>query len=251
MPDFSVHKLGKLAPKHDVKRLKLEKYLPLAEPPEEVHWGAGISDWGMLGNDRLGDCTIASVAHAVQLDMHEVGLPWDDSVGQDEVLKYYQQWCGYNPTDPATDQGAAEVDVLNSWRKDGFSGHKLIAYADPNVENSLHVKQSIALFGGLYIGLNLPFSAATQGEWEVVGDGKTGDSAPGSWGGHAVYVIGYDAGYLTCITWGQSLRMSWSFFQTYCDEAHTLFQDTWMKKETAPSGFLWADLEADLQQIVG
>jgi hypothetical protein len=253
MPDFSGHKLGKLAPKTDEKRLKLGKYLKpeLAAPPVELNWGDGVTDWGMLGNDTLGDCTIAGVGHAVQSAMHAVGIAWDSSVETDEVIKYYEFWCGYNPADPTTDQGGVEVDVLNNWRKLRYAGHQLVAYADPEIADTLHIKQSIALFGGVYIGLALPLSAQNQDVWQVVGDGQTGASAPGSWGGHAVYVVGYSPEFLTCITWGQELQMSWDFFRAYADEAHTLFLGMWVENKTAPSGFDWAQLETDLTAIVG
>ncbi|HYB25349.1 MAG TPA: hypothetical protein VEF89_01915 [Solirubrobacteraceae bacterium] len=36
------------------------------------------------------------------------------------------------------------------------------------------------------IGIALPVTAQGQTEWTVVGDGKTGNSAPGSWGGHGI-----------------------------------------------------------------
>ncbi len=195
MADFSKLKLGKLPPKLDHRTLRFAKYLTPAvpAPPDAIDWTEGVKDWGMLLNDSLGDCTIAAVAHAVQVWMKDVGFPWDASVTDPEVLKYYEWWAGYNPTDPSTDQGAYELDILNNWRKNQYAGHKLIAYADPVVTNLVHIKQSIALFGGVYIGLGLPVTAQSQEEWDVVGDGQTGDSAPGSWGGHAVWVPAYNS----------------------------------------------------------
>jgi hypothetical protein len=52
----------------------------------------------------------------------------------------------------------------------------------------------------------------------VFGDG-TGHAAPGSWGGHAVAVAGFDAEGLTVVTWGRLQRMDWAFWAKYADEA--------------------------------
>ena len=40
----------------------------------------------------------------------------------------------------------------------------------------------------------------------------SGDDAPGSWGGHAVDVVGYDDAGLTVVSWGALLRASWDFW---------------------------------------
>src|SRR5580765_414294 len=103
MPDFSAKKLGKLAPKLDDKRLKLVSYVKSTAlpPPDKVDWTIGISDWGELGNDVLGDCTIAGVAHAIQVWTKNNGVPWDDTVGEANTIAYYELWCGYNPSDAA------------------------------------------------------------------------------------------------------------------------------------------------------
>lgn len=197
----------------------------------------------MMANDMLGDCTIAAVAHAVQVWTAATGSPVTaaDSV----VVNYYSLWDGYVPGDPATDQGGVETDVLDKWRKDpdGFHGYKLLAYADPDPGNRDHIKQSVVLFGGVYIGLNLPISAQSQigSLWEYVG------GRPGTWGGHAVFVAGYDAEGLTCITWGKLQKMTWEFWSRYCDEAHTLLSDIWMN--SAPADFHYTNLYNDLQAL--
>ncbi len=257
MADFSKLKLGKLPPKLDPRTLRLAKYLSadLPAPPDSVDWTAGIKDWGMLGNDVLGDCTVAAVAHAVQVWMANVGWPWDPSVDAAEVIKYYSWWAGYNPADPSSDQGAVELNILNDWRKMDYAGHKLLSYADPDPLNHTHVQQSIALFGGVYIGLALPFSAQSQEIWDVVGDPtKDPDSMPGSWGGHAVYVPAYKHNteghaLYRAITWGQLIPITERFWNAYVDETHTLLGGMFLEKNVAPSGFGMTALEADLAEV--
>jgi len=165
------------------------------------------------------------------------------------IESYYENWDGYIPTDPSTDRGGIELDVLNHWKKNGFDGHALLAFADPNPAKLVEIRQSIALFGGVYIGLSLPITAQTQDVWDVVPNGGA-KSKPGSWGGHCVFVPKYDAKGFTCITWGQRKTMTLAFWKKYCDEAHTLFGQDWLSAKGSPAGFDQAQLQSDLKAIV-
>jgi hypothetical protein len=249
MADHSKMKLGRKAIKTDSRTLKLGDYLTpgLPPPPPSADWTRGISAWGMMLNDTLGDCTIAACGHAVQV--------WTANTGSEVTLpnatieKYYEEWDGYVPGDPSTDNGGIELDVLNDWKKQGLAGHKLMAFADPRFANLTEVRQSIALFGGVYIGLAMPLTAQTQDVWDVVAGGGP-DTEPGSWGGHAVFVPMYDRNGFTCITWGQQKIMTVAFWNQYCDEAHTLLSEDWLSANDSPSGFDQAQLLADLKAIV-
>lgn len=234
-------KLGKKPARHDERTLKLASYLkPLPTPPTSCDYTKGVVDWGMMLNDTLGDCTIAGVGHAVQVwtlnRTGEVTVP--DSV----ILQYYEQWDGYNPADSSTDQGGVELDVLNKWRKAGFDGHALLAYADLEIAKHEHVMQSVFIFGGLYIGLNLPLSAQNQSAWDVV-EGPDGE--PGSWGGHAVFVPGYNPTGPFCITWGAIKQMTWKFWDKYVDEAHALLSADFANGDAVDM----ATLQRDLREV--
>ena len=71
-----------------------------------------------------------------------------------------------------------------------------------------------------------------------------GDGA-GSRGRPCGAVIAYDARGLTCITWGALKRMTWAFWDAYCDEAYACLSRDWAAAR-APSGFDWAAFDADL-----
>ncbi len=248
MVDHSHMKLGRKAVKTDSRTLRLAKYMTSALPPAPAakDWTKGITNWGMMLNDKLGCCTIAAAAHAVQVwsadASTEVTLP------DAQVLLYYEKWDGYNPKEPNTDQGGVELDVLNDWQKGGFDKHKLVAYADPAFANLEQIRQAINLFGGVYIGLSLPITAQTQAVWDVVPNGGA-NAKPGSWGGHAVFVPAYDANGFTCITWGQLKTMTVAFWNEYVDEAHALLSHDWLAAKGSPSGFNLSQLKADLGQI--
>ena len=56
--------MGKLPKKEDRRNLQLSKYLiELPEPPEEHDQTKGQENWGMMANDRAGDCTCAAAGH--------------------------------------------------------------------------------------------------------------------------------------------------------------------------------------------
>ncbi len=242
MADHSRMKLGKKPRRFDRRTLRLARYLTpaLPLPPPAVTNSQGITSWGMMLNDTLGDCTIAGVAHAIQVWTLSKGS--EVTVPDPTVLQFYEQWDGYDPNNPGSDQGGVELDVLNDWRQNGFDGHPLLAFADPDTQDTLHVQQAIALFGGLYIGVQLPISAQTQDVWDV---DTSPNGKPGSWGGHCVFVPDYDATGLTCITWGAPKKMTWGFWGTYCDEAHALLSPDWQP----PAGFDMAALQADLTAV--
>lgn len=240
-------KLGRQAARLDPRTLRLASYLPKTLPaaPESVDWTSGEVSFGMLANDRLGDCTIAGIGHLIQVQSAATGPRVDFADSQ--VLDYYSRWAGYVPGDSSTDNGAVELDVLNRWRAspDGFLGWKLNAYADPDPRNAEHVRQAVWRFAALYIGLGLPLTAQDQDVWDYVPGTK--NNQPWSWGGHCVVVCGYDPEHLTCVTWGGLKRMTWEFWRRYCEESHALLTDIWASR--APADFALPDLESDLRSV--
>lgn len=259
MIDFSQIKLGRKAIKHDSRTLRLENYLDtdLAPAPPAVNWSCGVVDWGMLKNDKLGDCTIAGALHGVMVWAKNLNVPvnFTDAI----AVQYYSLWCGYNPSNPDTDQGGILLDIVKDWKAQTLDNFQLSAFASVNPQNIEHVKQAINLFGGLYIGVALPLSAQGQSEWDVVStltwfsrlfSGQVkGNTDPGSWGGHCVYVVGYDAETVTVITWGILLKMTWAFWRTYVDEAYALLSPTWVGTKGSPHGLNMTQLNEDLHKI--
>jgi hypothetical protein len=246
--DYSQMKLGRTAVITDSRTLRLSKYLSPNLPPAPLarDWTKGIVDWGMMLNDKLGCCTIAAAAHAVQVWSANVSS--EATVPDAQIQQYYEQWNGYSPNDPKTDCGGFELNVLTKWQKGGFATHKLVAFADPAFANLAQIRQAINLFGGVYIGVALPISAQTQDVWDVVPNGGA-NAASGSWGGHAVFVPKYDAAGFTCITWGELKTMTVAFWSAYVDEAHALLSHDWIARKGSPSGFKLTALKDDLSLI--
>lgn len=249
--------LGRRPARFDFRTLRFAKYASLSDlPPAPLskNWGEAVGiDLGMMGNDAVGDCTCAALAHAIQTwtaNGSNIALPHGElELDAASVLDMYSKITGYNPNDPETDQGAVELDVLRYVKRFGFSGLPIDAFVSIEPMNHDHVRQAIALFGGVYIGVALPISAQDQAVW-TDDDRFDKSGAPGSWGGHAVWVPSYDVDGVTCVTWGGLQRMTWGFWDSYVDEAYALLSSVWAPPEgLSPSGFKFAELSADLASL--
>ena len=244
------YKLGKTPVRQDPRTLRLARYMrDLPEPPDMVDWGRAVPHWGMMANDVLGDCTCAAVGHLIQT-WSANALEAELTIPDDDIIALYKAVSLYSPEDPASDEGAAELDVLRFWRAHKIGGVNIAAFAAIETNKTRLVRQAIDLFGGIYVGLQLPKSCEDEELWAIPPDGPVGLGEPGSLGGHAVIVIAYDEDGLECITWGARQRMSWPFWATYCDEAYAVLSPEWIEAQgIAPCGFDFAQLQHDLAEI--
>src|SRR5579863_2662085 len=249
-------KLGKLPPRRDPRTLMLASYITgaLPAPPASFDLTAKVgASWGMMDNDQIGDCTCAAAGHLL--------MEWTANAGKKmftptdkQIVAAYSAITGYNPTTGANDNGAVEIDVLNYWRQSGIAGHKIGAYVATEPANHNDIMDAVCVFEGCYIGLGLPISAQAQVQnhqpWSVPPGGTTGDGAPGSWGGHAVPIVAYDARGVTCVTWGALQVMTWTFWEAYCNEAYAIISPDYLNgKQQAPSGFNLDQLQEDLADL--
>jgi hypothetical protein len=250
--DHAAMKLGKQAARHDPRTLQFAKYLveeALPPPPASEDWAKKVAKWPMMANDRIGDCTCAAAGHMIEQWTTYSGAPVVLSATQ--IVAAYSAITGYDPKEPASDRGAVEIDVLNYWRKTGFNTHRIEGYVALEPGSHVHVEDAVLIFGNCYIGLALPVSAQRQNVWAVPPGGAVGPGAPGSWGGHAVPVVAYDSRGLTVITWGMVQRMTWGFWDAYCDEAYAVLSNDWISKvnRKAPNQFDFKTLRADLAAL--
>jgi hypothetical protein len=244
------YRLGKQEPRHDPRTFQLARYLTDELPPAPAHvsWAEKVEHWGMLANDRYGDCVPVGALHLAQNWTAYASTEYVPA--EQDALAAYTAMTGFDPNDPSTDNGTVMLDALNYWRRAGIAGHQIMAYAACEPGNVEHIKDSIHLFAGSYVGMSLPRSAQGQQVWSVPPQGPVGDGRPGSWGGHCVPIIAYSSRRLICVTWGQLKPMTWRFFRTYCDEAYAALSDDWLRADrVAPNGFDLDELKKDLASI--
>src|SRR5579864_1856244 len=127
------YKFGKHPPKLDYRTLRFKSYLTpaLAAPPasydvlaKRVYPALNTHDAAVLfpmdGNDRLGDCTIAALAHA---DTVFEGMVGDRDIWPEtKVVELYKKLTG------GADTGLNMLDVLNYWHKHKAAGDKIRAF---------------------------------------------------------------------------------------------------------------------------
>ena len=250
VPLAATVKLGKLPAYVDPRSLSLAHYLDrevLPAPPPALDLSTQVPEWPMYANDRLGDCTTAAAGHMIEA-WTATASGATVEVTEAAVLDAYD---AVKIVDPATgEEGAVELDVLKLWRSGGIGGHRIGAFARVARDDRDLVVTGTWLFGGLYIGLQLPLRAGDQDVWDWTGR-LDGPDAPGSWGGHAVDVVAYDEGGVTVVTWGALKRMTWAFWDRYCDEAWCVLSADYLVAGRSPAGFDLEALRHDLRLVTG
>lgn len=243
-------RLGKKPAVHDSRTLRLSAFVErsaLADLPGRVTWSAKVRDWPMYRNDEIGCCATAGPAHQVQAwTANDASREATPSV--DDVLAEYRAISGWDgvPGSP-TDTGCMMLDVMSRWRNRGLFGHRIGAFAAVDLHNADLLRFGIHRFGGVAIGVMLP--DAVQGQdnsvpWQAPQRiPNFGEWSPGSWGGHYIIAVDYDADWITVVTWGGLKKMSRHFCDAYCDEAYVQFARDWIGPDnTAPNGIKALDL---------
>jgi hypothetical protein len=242
---MAAYRFGKHPPKHDYRTLRLGTYLTSAAPPAAydvlatVYKKLGVSDptklFPMDANDRLGDCTIAALAHAITAYCGLVGKK--KIMAQPAVTKLYLHLTG------GIDSGLNELDVLNYWRQQSVDGVEILGYAKIDPKNHAHVQQAIQLFGGVYLGFQVQQNAIQEFDAR-----QPWTPGPLTTDGHAVYAVSYDQNGVTVLTWGNTQQATWAWWDECVDEAYAILPPEAKQADFAP-GFDFAQLQADLAQV--
>lgn len=247
-------KLGRPFPSpKDPRTLRFANYVTILPPvPPSCDYGDKVKLWGMLANDKLGDCTAAGILHMLMLQRSQNNFQvfYQDA----DAIDLYSKTCGYVPGHPETDMGGIEIDILKQWRKNPIQGCELIAFASVDPKNWEHVKLAHYLAGSLYMGVSLPLSAQKPGLWADTND------EPGGWGGHCMVTSAYkekrglcsffSSKTITAITWGTTQEITQKWLAKYCDELWVPVTSAWFSKAgMAPNGFDMDTLLADVKQV--
>ncbi len=241
------YRFGKHPPKIDYRTPRLAAYLsPTIPPPppaenlltrvcDNLKLTDPIKLFPMDANDRLGDCTIAALAHAETVYGGLIGK--QRIMKEQAVVKLYMQLSG------GVDSGLNELDVLNYWHQHPVSGDEIQSFVSVSPKNHLHVQQAIHLFGGVYLGFQVQENCLEEfNAHQPWTPGKLTTD------GHAVYAVGYDATGVTVLTWGNTQVGTWDWWDECVDEAYAILPPEALKAGFCP-GFDGPQLQADLAGV--
>jgi len=245
---MSSYRFGKHAPKQDYRTLRFRSYLTPALPPPpasassltRVYKNLGTTDptklFPMDGNDTLGDCTIAGVAHAITAFRGLVGKK-KTIMTKLAVVKLYMHLTG------GVDSGLNELDVLNYWQSNVVDGDEILAYASIDPKNHVHVEQAIQLFGAVYIGFQVQQNCIQEFDAH-----QPWTPGPLTTDGHAVVAVEYDQSGVTVLTWGNTQKGTWAWWDECVDEAYAILPPEAKNPAFAP-GFDINQLQSDLAAV--
>jgi hypothetical protein len=257
------YKYGRRAPKN-APALKFRSFLAStapAYPPHEDYLGK-LTGWQMLGNDVAGDCNAVTWANMRRLVT--ATLTTENYPTQDQVWQFYEtQNPKFNPTgtketdgpESQYDQGMDVQTGLEYLHANGGpDGVKAVAFAQVDHANLGEVKAALAIFGGLWLGIEV--LDANQDEF---GKGEAWTNVKGSPidGGHAILGGGYTTSDIKFITWAKETEFAKSFWNGQV-QGGPLVQEAWVviwPEHLGTTGFEQgidqAKLAADYQALTG
>lgn len=228
------------------RNLMMSNYVSaVPDPPKEVnnlqrvYSKLYINDptvlFPMLGNDQAGDCTFAGWGHFKTIANGLVGrksIPTE----KDTLNAYYKFTHGQ-------DSGCNELDIMRKGKKCGILGEKVPFYVSVNPKNLKEVRQTIWLFGAIYIGFNVQQSCQDDFENRV-------PWTPGQLlnEGHCVITPNYTHDMFTNLTWGNTQEGTVDWWNECVDEAWLIVFPQ-AKEKGFLEGFDWDQLIADAQAI--
>jgi len=248
------HEVGhpKIEPnQNDPRTLKFSDYIDsstLNTLPLQHDWTIKVrKPWRRMGNWTLSDCTCAAAGHMIEC--WTANTTHEDVITTKEVVTAFSALTGYDPATGKNDVGVNYLDALKYWRATGIGDHKIKLFT--LVDHSSHdlVRAAVYLFGGAYLGLDLPNTIIHKDIWEREPGDLTGDRAVGSFGGHAVNIVAYDENYITCVSWGKIKKLTWEFFDTYCYCLYAIVTDEFFKDGQSALGLNLPLMEENLLQI--
>ena len=208
--------------------------------PKECRRTVGFNDWGMLGNNRYGNCVVAGWAHMKQA-MSFVDDEKLNSIPESEVNRIYFQ---LSPGD-----NGLVIDRFLQWTRSqphpwtgGPSG-----VVDPADRDTL--KKCVWWLGGAVLGIGVP------NEWGGnVQNGFVWDRV-GHFEGvvHDVQAVDYNERGLEIITWGARGTITWEGMREQCGEVHAVLAPDWYGQDSKARavGLDVEALQAYLTEITG
>ena len=248
-------KFGRLPPKR-APSLKFADIRSAVVPdhPATEDYLSNFKNWQMLGNDTYGDCVAVTWANMRRMFTGAVTAteyyPTLDQVYQ--VYRTQNPNFVPNPVSPGEDNGMEIQTLLEYLNKyGGPDGVQVVAFASVDYTNLEEVKAALAIFGGLWIGINV--QAENETEFK---QGQPWDYVPGSAivGGHSILGGGYwsqSADDVRFITWAAETGFTDNFWTHSVEELWAVIWPEHLGTKEFMAGIDQNALAADYQAITG
>jgi hypothetical protein len=241
-------KFGRKPPKN-APSLKLSSFLTgiIPDHPSSEDYLSRLQNWQMLGNDQYGDCVAVTWANMRRLVT--AVLSTENYPTMDQVTTLYKT---QNPNFPTQDDGMDIQTCLEYLHSTGGpDGTKIVAFARVNLSNLEEVKAALAIFGCLWIGINVQQANMTQfyqGQpWDYV-SGSPKD------GGHSVIGGGYTgqtSNDIRFITWAQETGFTDNFWNKQVEEVWAVIWPEQLGSVEFQQGIDLNKLAADYKALTG
>lgn len=236
-----------------------------AVPEKFGHQGL-VPDWGMLLNDRIGDCAIAGSLHETMLWNTEANktVTLNTSLSaENSAAVNYAAVTGYQPgpelEDPSSppnpsDQGTDVPTLINYRLNTGLidgSGqrHKIGAAVALDAGDWDQLIYAAYYFDGVGVGINCP------SQWqEAFADGKpwTALRDPDVDGGHYITAVGYgltNPGMIDLVTWGAIVSMTKSGYAQASTQTFAYLSEEKLLNGIDLEGLNLTQLRTDIQEL--
>jgi len=202
----------------------------------------------MLGNDQYGDCVAVTWANMRRLITAELtSNEYYPTMSQ--VISLYKT---QNPNFPTQDDGMDIQTCLEYLHKTGGpDGVKIVAFARVNFSDLEEVRAALAIFGSLWLGINVQkanMNQFNQGQpWDYV-SGSAND------GGHSIIGGGYTSiasNDVRFITWAEEAGFTDNFWNKQVEEAWAVIWPEQLGSVEFEQGIDMNQLAADYKQLTG
>ena len=241
-------KFGRNPPK-SAPALKLASFLTgvVPEHPASVDYLSRLKNWQMLGNDQYGDCVAVTWANMRRLVT--ATLTTENYPTMNQVIVLYKT---QNPNFPTQDDGMDIQTCLEYLHNTGGpDGAKVVAFAKVDFTNLAEVKAALAIFGCVWLGVNVQQANVDQFASSQPWDYVSGSPADG---GHSVVIGGYSttpSDDVRFVTWAQETGFTDNFWNKQVEEAWAAIWPEQLGTTEFEQGVNLTQLAADYQALTG
>jgi hypothetical protein len=248
-------KMGKKEFEADPRDFKLSAVLAGVELPQAPRrFGHGYmyrGKWGMLGNDKVGNCVFAGFDHQAMISSKLGRDP--EQFTEETAISDYSAVTGYNPSDPSSDQGTYVREGLSYWRKTGIQTadgdrHQIGGFVQIEPKDWEQLMSCAYTFSSVGIGWEVPSTIWDQ--WNEGVPFDVVDENARIEGGHYTVVTGRTGMTIGgMITWGRRKSFTKDFYERYNDETWAIVFPDEIRKGKNIRGYELATLQEMLNAL--